>query len=73
MALDRGLSRGGVRLEDFAKRWKVDEKTVRRDLKMFRQLGYIPVSQRLEEGTYSWFYYSEDRPIFTANDRPRKN
>jgi hypothetical protein len=79
-SLDQGLSRGGVVLSDFAEVWMVDVKTVRRDLKAFKQLGH-PAVCRPRKARYPgvkalvhvWRYAPGVRALFTCNldDRPK--
>jgi hypothetical protein len=69
--LDRELKDPeGVSLLEFAKRKPVDVdvKTLRRDLKALKELGYEAFSRRLsDEQECYWAYRRGQRPLFTEN------
>lgn len=67
IALDGELHGPGLRLSAFAGCWAVDSKTVRRDLAMFRKLGYRAECNAIRPGkVYVWRYPQGQRPMFTA-------
>jgi hypothetical protein len=71
MALDKHLYRGRVRLSVFARGWKVDVKTLRRDLATFKRLGYVAVLREVVPGEeYGWSYPRGRQPMFTASRWP---
>jgi hypothetical protein len=74
-AMDRDLSHGGLHVPRFARRWKVSDRTVRRDLEDFHALGQATyLGKRDEDGrdTYYHWYRDGTRPLFTSNSvRPK--
>jgi hypothetical protein len=76
MAMDRGLSTLGLELGVFAKQFDVSEKTVRRDLEAFRELGKEMMCDcdrpGRRYGQYTWFYASGVDPLFTCNTPRRR-
>ena len=75
MALDRQLFRGEVQTEKFAREQKVKEETIRRDLRMFRDLlkkSGRSVTLLPKEGKigWRWKYPPGQHPIFTASESP---
>ncbi len=78
VAMDRALARGDLSMKDglviaeFARRWRVSERTIRRDREAFGKLG-----QKMDTGVVlntngrkvPLYYYADGvRPLFTAND-----
>lgn len=57
----------GLYIEDFAKRWRVSTKTIRRDLDAFRKIGQDVVWERNEENQYVWCYEAEQEWLFVSN------
>jgi hypothetical protein len=71
MAIDRDLHRGRLLLSEFADIWMVDRKTLRRDLRAFRKLGYPAVLVTHRPGRlYYWKYPRGQQPMFAKNLRP---
>ena len=68
----------GLHLPSFAKRWRVSRKTIRRDLAMFKELGY-PAAPVLESDgihtksgrCYVWSYPAGTLSMFTREARVR--
>ena len=75
VAMDAALSKLGLELRPFAKQWDVSEKTIRRDLEAFRELGQDMTcdceSPSRRHGQYMWFYALGVDPLFTCN-MPRR-
>jgi hypothetical protein len=70
-AMDAALyDRGGLRLAYFTRRWGVSEKTVRRDLEAFRELGQRLYRADVPEEPF-WCYYDDVRPLFVSNLRSK--
>jgi hypothetical protein len=68
-AMDAALfSYDGLNIARFARRWKVNIKTVRRDLEAFKELGQRMVCRSDDGGRWNWHYDGEvgDRiyPLF---------
>jgi hypothetical protein len=62
------LQKGGLRISEFAEAWMVDRKTIRRDLAMFKQLGYPAVCVTCQPGVdYVWRYPQGKQPMFTES------
>jgi hypothetical protein len=68
--LDRQLVHGGVKLFDFAKKWKVHPATAQRDLNAFREMGQ-DVQWRGGRST-GGFGYHGSAPLFYRNAEPVK-
>lgn len=69
MALDDDLYHGRLRVSEFAHVWMVDRKTVRRDLALFKRLGYEARCEARRPGRedgYVWRYVRR-RPMFTKS------
>jgi hypothetical protein len=70
MALDKQLAdRGsdtGLNLNEFASKWHVDPKTIRRDLAMFKRLGFPATRMVFEGGIFRWQYLSQQAPMFAV-------
>ena len=61
----------GLSIRRFAKQWKVSEKTIRRDLKAFMELGQR-VQWVLElEKEYRWIYEGGCETLFVRNLSPK--
>lgn len=76
VALDKALTDtqigGGLNLTKFAKQWNVDAKTIRRDLKLFRELGYpanLHMYDEMGRDIFRWSYRHGQRSMFTVNTR----
>ena len=77
--LDRALgSFEGLRISEFARRWKVSPKTVRRDLAVFRAMGQKAVCvlgllerQEGEGPQYRWQYDVGVEWLFVRNIPPK--
>jgi hypothetical protein len=83
LALDAHIHYGDLSIIQFAKRFKVSEKTIRRDIESFKALGWVAYWEKQEGGEYIWRYSygPENRtpngkplPMFTKNIRwePKK-
>ncbi len=71
-ALDRDLgSYEGMHLPSFARRWKVSQRTIRRDLGAFAALGHAVVHERDEDNRTVWRYDFGVEMLFTSNISPR--
>lgn len=78
MAMDLALSWGfGLYIDNFAKDWGISEKTVRRDLDVFRELGQR-IEMRLNKAAsadgivlHYWVYARDAPPLFIASDKYR--
>jgi hypothetical protein len=67
MAIDLRLANGSMRVAEVAEVWMVNRKTIRRDLALFRQLGYRPEPVARKPGVnYVWRYPAGQAPMFTA-------
>jgi hypothetical protein len=67
-AMDAALfSYDGLNIARFARRWKVNIKTVRRDLEAFREVGQRTVCERDEPGRYCWHYEGGVSPLFNPD------
>jgi hypothetical protein len=59
---------GGLNPAKFALACGVDLKTIRRDLAVFKDLGYVPIQQQWEgDKMYHYQYQIGQRPMFTMN------
>jgi hypothetical protein len=70
VAMDAALNERGLNVPRFARKWKVSTRTVRRDLKAFKQLGQgmrcvHPRSEEVRD--YLWKYEVETDPLFVCN------
>jgi predicted DNA-binding transcriptional regulator YafY len=61
----------GLRVAEFAKRWRVSTRTVMRDLAAFRALGQRMGYGRDEPGAYRWHYDRGQAFLFFCN-APRR-
>jgi NADH/NAD ratio-sensing transcriptional regulator Rex len=69
-ALDRHLRDGNLLVRYFAEQWGVSEKTIRRDLDAFRQLGQRTMKGYEQEIAEWWWRYERGvEPLFTSNLR----
>jgi hypothetical protein len=74
-AMDAALAiddaRLGLHVPTFAREWNVNERTVRRDLAAFRDLGQEMICNDLgeEEGRRCWWYARGVLPLFVENLR----
>src|SRR5436305_633722 len=66
--LDRELKDlNGVSLSELASRTGVDVKTIRRDRKALKKLGYEAIQVYIEAQECLWAYRRGQRPLFTEN------
>lgn len=58
----KGFGSRGMVLTEFAEKWGVDVKTIRRDLAMFKKLGFEIRGgyNRADDGTYQYNYVGEE-------------
>jgi predicted DNA-binding transcriptional regulator YafY len=69
MMMDYFLARSGLDIKEFAETWCVSTKTIRRDLEMFRAMGYKAVLKVVRPGVaegYVWRYPDGQEPMFTV-------
>jgi hypothetical protein len=68
MALDSALYCELLEVKPFAKIWKVDRRTIDRDLDMFEELGYKAKKRRRKRCTV-WTYPPDQKPMFERTIR----
>src|SRR4051812_23985127 len=73
VALDWYLSwRGGGGGKDFARRWKVTRRTVRRDLETFREMGQEIDPSWGPDKDRTYRYVFGTKPLFVQNIKPNR-
>jgi predicted DNA-binding transcriptional regulator YafY len=66
IALDAALRTGMLDIDKFARKFRVTEKTIRRDISAFQELGQVMVYEK-HGRTYWWRYDAFIRPLFLVN------
>jgi hypothetical protein len=70
MMTDWLLYHGALRVSEMAESWMVNRRTIRRDLALFRRLGYRPEPVSRKPGVnYVWKYPAGQEPMFTATGK----